>query len=122
MVISISSTSTSPESDVATASPTSIMEDTVGYVPPQAEVVQDSKHIRVRPTRKACFDLPGPSGVSWGKHTGNRNKKGQETTPPTPPPHEEDKDSENRNLLPPYIQPRCSYAPKVRIPMKSRTC
>ena len=44
MVISISNTSTTVEFALVNESPTIVIEDTVGYIPPQAEVPPITKH------------------------------------------------------------------------------
>ena len=119
MVISIYRTNTTPKSSIVTASPMPIMEETARYIVPQAQIFQDVEQIPVRPFVKLHANRPGPSSTTWGKHTRNKKRKGKETTPPTPPPREDDEDSENRNMLSPYIPRRRFDARRIRIPKRS---
>ena len=117
MVISISSTSKIVESEVTTISPMLIMEDIGGYVQQWAEFSQEDKKFLVMSSEKSRSALQGLSRISWWKCTRNRKKKRQVTTPP---PCEEDEDLKTRNLLPPYITPRRSDEPNIRVLKMSR--
>ena len=72
MVILISSTSTVAESVVKNASPTLIMEDTVGYVSLQERDAQETEQILVIHEVRL---LPDPPGSSTKKTSGTCKKK-----------------------------------------------
>ena len=89
MVISISSTSTIEFDPV---SHTIVMEDSVGYIPPQAKVALVATQAAlvvelnpIRSSRKVHVDRPCPSETTWGKSICNRKRKEKTSTNPMPP-------------------------------------
>ena len=87
MVIFISSASSVVETKVVTTSPTSIMEDTVGYVQPQNQATQVCElfpFVLIIPSKKSKETQLGPSGTSLGKCIGNQKQTEKATEPPKP--------------------------------------
>lgn len=102
MVISISNASTSQESGVKNPSPTPIMEDTAGFVPPSPTVAEETVQLLVIQLVTLWLD---PPGVSKRKQYGTRKK---ETSPPTI-----DEEVIYASMILDYVPPKPSDAPTV---------
>ena len=63
------------------------MEYTTGYVPLQAEAIEEAEQVPFIPTIRLG---PEPHGFSMGKRSGNRKKKSPVETLPWPPEEEEE--------------------------------